>query len=326
MPSGQTTVLLAICLACPAAPSAAEPSYPVKPVRLLVGFPPGGNNDIVARIVTPKLSELLGQQVVIDNRPGATGVVAAGLVARALPDGYTLLAGAVSTNAIAGSLFSKLPYDQERDFAPVTLMASMPHIVSVSPSSDVKSLKDLIAYAKAHPGDLRFASSGNASTPHIAGEMFKMMTGTDLMHVPYKGAAQALPDLLSGQIPVSFNAAAVVVTYIKAGKLRPLAVTALARFAPLPDVFTSAEAGLPGFEMSTWHGVLAPAGTPRSIVLRLHGEIARVLRLPEVREKLSAGVGSDDTVTHTPEQFATLIRSDTVRYAKVVKTVGMRID
>jgi len=299
--------------------------YPSKPIRMIVGFPPGGGTDVVARIITPKLAEGLGQPVVIENRPGATGTVAAEFVARSPNDGYTIMMGHVSVNAIAPSLFPQLPYDVIKDFAPVTLTASVPHFIVVHPSLPVTSLKELIAYARAQPGKLSFPSAGNGSTPHLAGEMFKSMAGVDLVHVPYKGTGQSMADLLAGQHLVGFDTMPASAPYVRSGKLRPLAVTSAKRLAEFPGVPTAGEAGVPGYQLATWYGVFAPAGTPHGIVNRLHSEIAKAMQAPETREKLVA-IGVDETVTRSPEEFAAIVRADTVRYAKVIKDAGLKID
>jgi tripartite-type tricarboxylate transporter receptor subunit TctC len=300
--------------------------YPNRPLRFIVGFPPGGGNDVVARVVAPHLSEALGQQVIIENRPGATGTVAASMVAKSPPDGYTLLVGAVSTNAIAGSLYPNLPYDPERDLSPVTLLASIPQLIAVHPALEVKTVRELIDFARANPGKLRFPSAGNGSTPHITGEIFKSVTGTDLQHVPYKGAGQALPDLLAGRVQVSFDTTGTIISYVTAGKLRALAIAAPKRFALIPDVPTAAEAGLHDFEISTWIGLFSAGGTPAAIVDLLHARIAAVLRKPEVRNLLVNNIGSDDSVTGSPAEFAALLKRDIARYAKVIKAAGIRAD
>lgn len=300
-------------------------SYPNKPVRMVVGFPPGGGTDVVARILQPKLSELLGQPVVIDNRPGATGTVAAGQVARSPADGYTIMMGHVAVNAIAPSLFSKLPYDVNRDFAPVTLAAAVPHIVVVHPALPVKSVKQLIALARTHPGELSFPSAGNGSTPHLAGEMFKSMTGTKILHVPYKGTGQSIPDLLAGRHQVAFDTMPAATPYVRSGRMRPLAVSSAKRVADFASLPTVEEAGVPGYVLTTWYGVFAPAGTPPAIVNRLHAEFAKAIESPGTRERLVEN-GFDGTVTRTPEEFAAMVRADIVRYAKLVKEAGLRID
>lgn len=300
--------------------------YPAKPVRFMVGFPPGGGNDVVARIVAAKLGEFWNQTIVIDNRPGATGTLAANLVARAPADGYTFLAGAVSTNAIAPSIYSNLPYDFEKAFAPVTLLASIPHLISVHPSLPVNTLKQLASLAKANPGKIAFPSAGSGSTVHIAGEIFMLLSSTKMLHVPYKGAAQALPDLLSGQTSVSFDTTATLIQHVKTGRVRALAITANKRFPLIQTVATTAEAGFPGFEMATWIGLFAPADTPRTIVEKVHGDIAKILRQDDVKEKLITNIGADESVTHSPEEFRVLFRNDIARYAKIVKAAGIRLD
>jgi tripartite-type tricarboxylate transporter receptor subunit TctC len=308
-----------------AAPAAAQEDYPSRPIRMVVGFPPGGGTDVMARLIAPKLSEAWGQQVVIDNRTGATGTIGAGIVAKAAPDGYTLLMGHASSNTIAPSLFSKLTYDAEKDFTPVTLAGSVPHIIVVHPSLDVRSVKELIAHAKANPGQLTFPSAGNGSTPHLAGEIFKMMTGVNLVHVPYKGSGQSVQDLLGGQVKLAFDTTPTVMAFVKTGKLRPLAVTSPRRLASLPDVPTVPEAGVAGYEFSSWYGLFAPAGTPAAIVRKIHAEVARAQNTRDVKARMEQ-LGADETRTPTPEAFAAMVKSELARYAKVIRTAGIRID
>src|SRR5438132_1841972 len=299
--------------------------YPSTPVRMVVGFPPGGGTVVVARILAPRLSELLGQPIVIDNRPGATGTVAAGHVAKSLPDGYTIMMGHVSVNAIAPSLFSNLPYDAAHDFAPIGLAAAVPHIVVVHPSLPATTLKELIAYLKAQPGKLTFPSAGNGSMPHLAGEVFQSLGGVKLVHVPYKGSGQSMQDLLGGQHLVAFDTMPASAPHVRSGKLRAVAVSTRERVATLPDVPTAEEAGVPGYVVITWYGVFAPAGTPGAIVNRLHAEMVKAMQTPDVRAKLE-GIGADGSVSRSPEEFAALVRADTARYAKIVKDIGLRID
>jgi tripartite-type tricarboxylate transporter receptor subunit TctC len=299
--------------------------YPSKPVRMVVGFPPGGGTDVVARILTPPLSELLGQAVVIENRPGATGTAAAGMVAKSAPDGYTIMMGHVSVNAIAPSLFASLPYDVEKDFAPVALAASVPHLIVVHPSLKVFSLRDLVAFLKNQNPPLTFPSAGNGSMPHLAGEIFASLAGVKMVHVPYKGSGQSMQDLLGGQHRVAFDTVPAASPHVRSGKLRALAVSTAARIAGFPDVPTAQEAGLPGYVVTTWYGVFAPAGTPAPIVNRLHAEMVKAMRQPETRAKLE-GIGADGTVSKSPEEFAALVRADTARYANIVKDIGLRID
>jgi tripartite-type tricarboxylate transporter receptor subunit TctC len=318
--------LLVAALALPAGLALAQAQgYPTKPVRLIVGFPPGGGTDVVARIIVPKLSENLGQPVVIENRPGATGTTAAAVVAKSPPDGYTLMMGHVSVNAIAPSLFPNLQYDVIRDFAPIILTASVPHFVTVHPSFQVSSVNELIARLKAEPGKFTFPSAGNGSTPHLAGELFKSLTGVQIVHVPYKGTGQSMQDLLAGQHLVAFDTMPASAPYVRAGRLKALAVSSRRRLQEYPDLPTVEEAGVPGYQMSTWYGMFAPAGTPPEIVNRLHAETLKAMQSPEVRAKL-VEIGVDDTVTRTPEEFAAIVRADTARYAKVVKDAGLKLD
>jgi tripartite-type tricarboxylate transporter receptor subunit TctC len=299
--------------------------YPTKPIRMIVGFPPGGGTDVMARLVVPKMIEAWGQQVVIDNRAGATGIIGTDLVAKAVPDGYTLLMGHVATNAIAASLFAKLPFDPARDFAPITRVSSVPHLLVVHPSVDARTVKDLIAFAQARPGQITFPSAGNGSTPHLAGEIFKTMTGVNLVHVPYKGSGQSMQDLLGGQVQVAFDTTPAVMQYVKAGRLRPLGVSTLKRLAALPEVPTIAESGVPGYEVTTWYGLFAPAGTPPAIVRKVFTEVARIVRLPDVKERLD-GLGTEETTNASPEEFAALVKADIAKYATVIKAAGLRID
>src|SRR5258708_2794135 len=292
---------------------------------MVVGFAPGGGTDVVARILQPRLTELLGQTIVIDNRPGATGTVAAGQVAKAAPDGYTIMMGHVSVNAIAPSLFANLPYDVNRDFAPIALAASVPHLVVVHPSVPVSTLKELVAYLKTQPGKLTFPSAGNGSTPHLAGEFFQSLTGVKLVHVPYKGSGQAMQDLLGGQHLVAFDTMPASAPHVRSGKLRAVAVSTAQRVPSFPEVPTAEEAGVPGYVVTTWYGVFAPAGTPAPIVSRLHAEVVKTMQTPDVRARLE-GIGADGSVSRSPEDFAALVRADTARYAKIVKEIGIRID
>ena len=299
--------------------------YPNRPVRMVVGFPPGGGTDIVARVIQPKLTEFLGQPVVIENRPGATGTVAGGIVAKSPADGYTIMMGHVAVNAIAPSLFSKLPYDANRDFAPVTLAAAVPHIVTVHPALPATSIKQLIALARSQPGVMSFPSAGNGSTPHLAGELFKTMTSTNILHVPYKGTGQSIPDLIAGRHQVAFDTMPAAAPYVKANRMRAIAVTSMKRVAEFAKVPTVDESGVSGYHLTTWYGVFAPAGTPNPIVIRLHLEINKAMQAPGTRERLVEN-GFDGTITRTPEEFGALVRSDTARYAKLVKAAGLQID
>jgi tripartite-type tricarboxylate transporter receptor subunit TctC len=303
---------------------AQAPAYPTKPIRLVVPFPAGGATDILAREVAKHLTDAWGQSVVVDNRPGAGGNIGSELVAKAAPDGYTLEMGTVGTHAINASLYSKMPYDHVRDFVPVILVAGVPNVLEVNPALPVNSVQELIAYAKANPGKLNFASSGSGTSIHLSGELFKVMAGVQMTHVPYKGSAPALQDLIGGQVQLMFDNLPPSLPQIKAGKLRALAVTSAARAPALPDTPTVAEAGLPGFEASSWFGVLAPAGTPPEIVNKLNAEIAKWLASPGAKEKL-ANVGAN-IAGGTPEDFARHIQAETAKWAKVVKESGAKVD
>ena len=298
--------------------------YPSKPVRFVVPFAPGGTTDVLARLVGEKLSASLGQQFVVDNKPGAGGNVGTAQVAKAEPDGYTLLMGTVGTHAINASIYPSLPYDPVQDFAPVTLVATVPNVLVVNPEVPANSVAELIALAKEKPGELNFASSGNGSSIHLSGELFKAMTGVDIVHVPYKGSGPAVVDLLGVQVDMMFDNLPSSAPQIKAGKLRPLAVTTKERSPMLPDVPTMAEAGVPGFESYSWFGILAPAGTPEAIVNKLQGEIAKALADPAMRERF-AEVGAVP-VGDTPAEFADLIAAETAKWAKVVEEAGVKLE
>lgn len=300
-------------------------TYPSRTVHLVVPFPPGGSVDAVARIIAEGMGEGLGQPVIVEHRQGAGGNVGADFVAKAKPDGHVLLMGTVGTHAINQSLYSRMPYDAVRDFAPVTVVSSTYNVVVVHPSVPVSSLKELIAYAKAKPGTLNFASGGSGTTSHLLGEMFKTVTGSQMVHVPYRGVGPAVTNLLGGHTQIMFTNLLVALPHIKAGKLRALAVTNPARTAIMPDLPTFAELGFAGFEQTPfWIGVLAPAGTPREIVGRLHAEIVKVLRRPAVRERFAAL--DAEPVGNTPEEFGALVRTDIAKWAKLVRDSGARVD
>ena len=314
-----------LVLALAACASVQAQNYPSRPVRMIVGFPPGGGTDVVARIIAPGLSENLGQPVVIENRPGATGTVAAAMVAKSPADGYTIMMGHVSVNAIAPSLFPNLQYNVLKDFAPITLAASVPHFVVVHPSLPVHSIRELVAYAKERPGKLSFPSAGNGSTPHLAGEIYKSKAGVDLVHVPYKGTGQSIQDLLAGQHQVGFDTVPASSGYVRSGRMRVLGVSSAKGIPEYPDVPTVAEAGVTGYEVITLYGVFAPGGTPPAIVNRLHAEIAKAMEVPATRARL-AEAGADGSVTRSPEEFAAIVRADAARYAKIIKDAGLKID
>ena len=316
---------LGALLAVMAVPALAQaPAYPTKPIRLVVPFPAGGTTDILARAVAQKLTEAWGQPVIVDNRPGAGGNIGSELVAKAAPDGYTLEMGTVGTHAINASLYAKMPYDHVKDFVPVILIAGVPNVLVVYPSVPVNSVAELIAYAKANPGKLNFASSGSGTSIHLSGELFKVMSGVQMTHVPYKGSAPAVQDLLGGQVQLMFDNLPSALPHIKAGKLRALAVTSAQRAPVLPDVPTIAEAALPGFEASSWFGVLAPAGTSPAIVVKLNAEIAKWLASPEAKEKLQSQ--GANAAGGPPENFAKHIAAETAKWAKVVKESGAKVD
>jgi tripartite-type tricarboxylate transporter receptor subunit TctC len=299
-------------------------TYPNKPIRLVVPFPAGGTTDVLARAAAQKLTESLGQPVVVDNRPGAGGNIGAELVAKSPPDGYTLLMGTVGTHAINPSLYPKMPYDHVRDFAPVILVAGVPNVLVINPALPVNSVQELIAYAKANPGKLNFASSGNGTSIHLSGELFKTMAGVQIAHIPYKGSAPALQDLVGGQVQLMFDNLPSSLALIKAGKLKALAVTSKERAAALPDVPTMAESGLPGFEASSWFGLLAPAGTPQPVVLKVNADVAKWLASPDAKERLLAQGAI--AAGGTPEDFARHIAAETAKWQKVVKDSGAKID
>jgi tripartite-type tricarboxylate transporter receptor subunit TctC len=324
MQRGAMAFVTAIAMIVTIPYAAAQGAYPTKPVRLVVPFPAAGTTDILARAVAQKLSEAWGQQVIVDNRPGAGGNIGSELVAKAAPDGYTLLMGTVGTHAINPSLYSKMPYDHVKDFTPVILVAGVPNVLVVNPSLPVHSVQELIAYGKANPGKLNFASSGNGTSIHLSGELFKTLTGIQMTHVPYKGSAPALTDLVGGQVQLMFDNLPSSLAFIKGGQLRALAVTSATRSATLPELPTLAESGLPGFEASSWFGVLAPAGTPKDIVDKLNGAVASWLATPEAREKLVAQGAI--AAGGPPEAFARHIADETAKWAKVVKASGAHVD
>jgi tripartite-type tricarboxylate transporter receptor subunit TctC len=298
-------------------------NYPAKQIRVIVPFPAGGPTDAIARAIGQKLSETWGQPVIVDNRPGAGGNIGTELAAKSPADGYTLFIGTVA-NAINQSLFAKLPFDFVRDFAPVTQNYVTGLILAVHPSLPAHSVKELIALAKAHPGQLSYSSSGVGGTPHLAGELFNSMAGVKMVHVPYKGSAPAMADLLGGHIQLTFDNMLTVLPQVKAGKLRGLAVTMTTRSPLAPELPTVAEAGLKGFEVKSWNGVVVPTGTPKEIIARLNGEIVRILRQPDLREKfLVQGV---ELVPTTPEEFGAFIKQDIAKWAKVIQLSGARAE
>ena len=302
---------------------AQAPAYPSKPVKVIVALAAGSGADFVARIVTSKLAEGFGQQFVVENRGGAGGNIGVEAAARSAPDGYTLLTIAAG-QAINAALYPKLNYNLEKDFEPIGLMASAPLILVVHPSLPVKSVKELIVFAKARPGKLYYASSGNGSSPHLAAEMFKAQAGVNIVHVPYRGSPQAVTDLIAGEVSLVFLAPSSVLSHVRSGRLRALAVCSAQRSVTAPGLPTMAEAGLPGFEAGTWTALLAPAGTPPDIVIRLNRELTTIVRAPDVRERLAAQ--GFDAVSSTPAEIAAYLRSEIAKWAKVVKATGVRVD
>jgi len=311
--------LAALC----ASGAVAQP-YPGKAIRIVVGFAPGGGTDIVARIIGAKLSETWKQPVLVDNRAGATGTIGADIVAKSPPDGYTLILGHVNSHGIAPNLFKKLPYDAQRDFEMVAYVGYVPNVLVVHPSIPAKNVKELIAIAKSRPGQMSYASSGVGSTQHLAGEMLKLISGIDIIHVPYKGSGPAVVDLLAGHVVMNFDTMPPVLPHIKSGRMRALAVTTPRRAGPLPDVPTMVEAGLKGFEMTNWYGFMAPGKTPRDIVVKLNGEINKIMGLPEQKSRLEE-VGTQLEPMST-EQFTKFLASEITKYAKLVKASGVTIE
>lgn len=299
-------------------------TYPSRPIRLVVPFPPAGPTDLLARIVATRLAQRLGQPVLIENKPGASGMIGAEAVAKAPPDGYTLLVNA-SIHVINPSLYAKPRYDAVADFAPITNLADVPLVLVVSPKLQVKNVKDLIALAKSATTPLSFASSGNATAPHLAGEAFKVAAGlANMQHVPYKGSSPALTDLMGGQVQLMFDSLPSSLAFIKSGTLQALAVTTARRSSTLPDVPTLAESAVPGFDISTWYGLWAPAATPSSVVHMLAGEIAAILRTSEVREQF-AKLGAEP-VGNTPEAFSDFTKTELAKWSRIVKQSGAKVD
>ena len=319
--------LLATCgvfvAAAAAFPLHAE-TFPSKTVKLVVPFPAGGPLDATGRTIGQKLTEAWGQSVIVENKPGAGGNIGAEYVAKSAPDGYTVVMGALSTHAVNPSLYPKMPFDAQKDFAPITLVAVTPNVLVVNPSLPVHSVKELIAYAKANPGKLSFGSGSIGSAGHLAGELFKVDAGVDMVHVPYKGAAPAMQGLLAGDTQLMFDNLASAMSQVKAGKLRALAVTTAERSKLAPELPTMAEAGLPGFDISTWYGLLAPAGTPPDIVTKWNADVTAMLRTPDMRERLRAQ--GAEPAPDTPAEFARFVATAAAKYARIVKTSGAKVD
>jgi len=317
-------VSLFLSLSLLVVPLAAAQSYPNKPVRIIVGFTSGASADIVARLIGPRLSEALGQSVIVDNRPGAGGVVGATMVAKSAPDGYNLLMGTPGALTINPVLLSDMPYDVSRDFAPVTLVNIVPSILLVTPGLPVKSVKELIAHLKTTPGQLNFASAGNGTVPHLACELFMLLTGTKLVHVPYKGSAAAMPDMISGRISVFFDNMASGLPFVQSEKLRGLAVTSRARSKLAPNLPTMIESGVPGYEVASWGAVVAPARTPDAVVSRLNAEFVKILSDPQVRAQLQ-GLGVE-VVGSSVDELRALLQRERAQWAKVVKDAKITVE
>ena len=323
IPALLSLVLTALVFALTASLAHAQP-YPAKPIRLVVTSPPGGSQDFLARLLGAALTPALGQQVLVDNRIGASGVIGVDFVAKASPDGHTLLLGGAGTVVIVPVLKTKIPFDTLRDFAPITMVASGPFALVVHPSVPAKSLKELIAIAKAKPGSLNYGSSGAGASPHLAAELLQSMTGINLVHIPYKGVGPALTDVIGGQIDVMFADVHLVLAHAKAGKLRVLAVTSPQRSKAMPETPTVSEAGVPGYAAGTWFGVLAPAGTSPEIIGRLNSEIGKVLAHASLRERLSTqGI---EPGASTPEQFGAHLRSEFEKWRKLARTANIRLE
>jgi tripartite-type tricarboxylate transporter receptor subunit TctC len=313
-----------VCLALfSSAPSFAQ-SWPAKPIRVVVPFPPGGSTDVLGRIVSSKLTEALGQQVIVDNRSGAGGVIGTELVVKSPPDGYTLLFSASAPIAINVTLMKNIPYDPRRDLAPVSRVGSVPLVLVVHPVVPARSVKELIALLRARPGDFNYASAGNGTPQHLSAELFKTLAGVQMRHVPYKGSGPAITDVIAGQVPITFEVFITALSYVKSGRLRALAQTAAARSVHLPDVPTIQETGIPAYESIGWYGLLAPAGTPPVIVAKLHTEMAKIMSTADMQRRM-AELGADPA-NETPEQFGAFIREEIVKWAKVIKASGATAD
>jgi tripartite-type tricarboxylate transporter receptor subunit TctC len=317
-------LLAAGVLLAGAAAHAQSTAYPTKPIRLIVPFPPGGSTDILGRALAQKLSEAWGQQVIVDNRPGAGGSIGAELAAKAPADGYTLLMAHIGTLAVNPALYPKLAYDPLRDFAPVSLVAIVPNVLVVHPAVPAKTVNELVDYARRNPGKLNYSSGGNGSAAHLAMEYFKLQTNTDIVHVPYKGTSPAVIDLIAGQVSLTMTGAPAVMPHVQAGKLRALGVSSVKPLDAFPQIPAIAEAGVPGFDATQWYGVVAPAGTPRDIVAKLAAEIGRVMQSKEMKERLNTEGAI--AATDTPDEFAAFIRAEHKRWGAVVKATGMRAD
>ena len=299
-------------------------TWPVKPIKIVLGFPPGGATDILSRDFAAKLSEELKQQVIIENKPGAGGTIGADIVAKALADGYTLTIGTTSNHAIAVSLYKKLPYDPVKDFAAITMLAVSQNVVVINPTVPANNIRDLVAYAKAHPGKLNFGSSGNGTISHLTGEMFNTLNGTQITHIPYKGSAFVFPDLLSGQISVMYDSTVSIGSLIKSGKVKALAVTGATRSKLMPELPTVAESGYRDFESTNWFGLFAPAATPKDILLKLNAAAVKVLAAPDLQARFA--LQGAEVVANKPDEAMAMVKADIIKWADVAKKSGAKID
>ncbi len=316
-------VLISLALLLPLAGDALAQAFPTKPVRIVIGFPPGGGIDIVARIMAPKLSEALGQPVIVENKPGAGGVVGTDFVAKSAPDGHTIFFGTTGNISINPAFIPNLPFNMDRDLAPLTQVSSVSFLLYVNPALPVKNLGELIAYSKANPGKVNFYSSGNGGLPHLAGELLNAAAGIKTVHVPYKGSAPGLNDLIGGQVQYGFDAVAIGLPHVKSGRLRAIATTGPKRLSILPDV-PAANESLAGFEAVNWYGMLVPAGTPREVIVRLQREIAKVMEIPDIRDKLIAQ--GTDPVGSSPEEFGAFMKSEAAKWSRVIKGANIKPD
>ena len=316
--------IILLLLAGMGAGAALAQQYPVKPIRMIIGFPPGGGTDIIGRIVAQRMSEGLKQQILVDNRGGASGQIAADLAAKAPPDGYTVMMAHIAAMSILPSLYPKLPYDPVRDFAPISQVGVSPQMVVVHPSLPVKNIKELIALAKARPGQIHYASPGIGTVQHLAGELFNLQAKVSMVHVAYKGAGPSVIDLIAGHVQISFDVIPVVVNHVKAGKLRAIAVTSEKRTTLMPELPTVNEGGLKGFDLSTWWGLVAPAAVNKDVVARLHAETVRTLGLSDVKERIAAN--GADVVGSSPAEFAAFIRNERDKYARIAREANVKLE
>ncbi len=317
-------ILIVVAIASSPVSSGLAQNFPTKPIRFIVPFPAGGGADLWARVIGQKLTDAWGQNVIVDNRSGASGIIGTELASKAVPDGYTLLLGTTGTHATNPVVFSKLPYDSIKHFAPISNFVDTPFMLVAHPSIPVKSIRDLIGLANARPGQLNYASFGNGSSAHLAGELFKSVAKLDIVHVPYRGGPPAMVDLLGGQVSMMFNSLPAVTPHVKSGRLRGIAVASAARAKGMPDIPTFAEAGLPGIEAGSWYGVFAPAGTPKAVIAKLNSEIVNMLKLPDVQQRLATE--GADPIGNSPAEFAAQVTRDIAKWGKVARESGIRAE